>query len=147
MPIEQFQRYGSLWELREEYRAQALVALRKREGIPTPELIDGKMQYRQPDGTYSTMAVGARKGQPRELADAHWNSPDPEFEILDVTEDGRRLADELLDLDRDAAGMELGGRVSHGRESEPAPDLVLTDTSDEEVDAKLQEYLKRGKQS
>jgi hypothetical protein len=68
------------------------------------------------------------------------------FEIPEVAEDGRLLANELRDLDRDAAGMELGGRVSHGRESEPVPDLVLADTSDEEVDARLQDYLKRGKQ-
>ena len=61
MAIELFQRMENWWEQRAEYRKQALASLRRREGIPTPELVDGKMQYRQPDGTYSTMAIGTRK--------------------------------------------------------------------------------------
>ena len=159
MAIEKFQRYGSFWELREEYRADVLKNLRKREGLPTPELVDGKMQYLQPDGSYSTMTVGSRKqdsatvideqGLPRVVPTAALDSAwgrEGEFEILEVSEDGRKLADELRDLSRDVQGMQMAERVSHGAESEQAPELVLTDTSDEEVDRGLQEYLKRGKQ-
>ena len=159
MPIEKFQRYGSFWELREEYRAKALKALRKREGLPTPELIDGKMQYLQPDGSYSTMAVGTRKQESETIIDekgiprtvptadvaAAWGRSGG-VEILDVAEDGRKLVDELKDLDRDAAGVEIAQRVSHGDAGEQAPDLYLHGTSDEEIDEKLQEFLKRGKQ-
>jgi hypothetical protein len=146
MPFEMFQRFGDWFEQRAEYRKAALASLRRRENLPAPELIDGKMQYLQPDGSYSTMAVGARKGQSRELADASWHRPDAEFEILEVSEDGRRLADELRDLSRDATRMQMAGRVSHGATGEQAPDLELANTSDEEADQKLQDYLKREKQ-
>jgi hypothetical protein len=147
------------WDQRAEFRKQTLIALRKREGLPTPELIDGKMQYRQQDESYSTMAVGARKqesetviderGIPRtvptaEVAAAWDRGGASEFEILEVAEDGRRLVDELVDLHRDSATYERAEKVSHGREGEQAPDLVLDGTGDDEVDARLQEYLKRG---
>jgi hypothetical protein len=61
-----------------------------------------------------------------------------------VAEDGRLLADEMLDLNRDAGTYEIAERVSHGPAGEQAPGLELAGTSDEEVDARLQEYLKRG---
>jgi hypothetical protein len=158
MPIEQFQRYGSFWELREEFCKNALASLRKREGLPTPELIDGKMQYLQPDGSYSTMATGTRKqdsetvidekGVPRTVPTADvmagWGPGGGGFQILEVSEDGRKLTDELLDLHRDAGTYEIAERVSHGSASQQAPDFELDGTSDEEVDSKLQDYLKRG---
>lgn len=164
MPIEQFQRYGDWWELREEYRKQALASLRCREGLPISEKLVGAF-YQRPDGFYrgppgkevfldTTLypngnggyvqwATGTKKGMSRKEADQHWGRSS-EFEILEVSEDGKKLADELADLDRDAAGMEMAERVSHGMAGEQAPALVLDGTSDEEVDQKLQEFLKRG---
>lgn len=168
------QRFGDWWEQRREYRATALKALRKREGIPSPVDRDGSdletryddrgaahyynaegkrvdqvfFQGAGKDGKPGAFAVGQRKGEARELADARWNSPDGGgFEILEVAEvaeDGRRLEDELRDLDRDATGMEIALRVDHGAEGEQAPDLVLDGTSDDEIDEVLQKFLKRG---
>ena len=157
MAIEKFQRYGNFWELREEYRADALKNLRKREGLPTPEMIDGKMQYRQADGTYSTMAVGTRKQESETVIDekgiprtvptsgvaAAWGQ-NPDFEILEVAEDGRKLSDELKDLDRDSSTFQQSERVSHGDAGEQAPGFELVNTSDEEIDETLQKFLKRG---
>ena len=157
MSFEMFQRFGDWFEQRAEYRKQALESLRRREGLPTPELVDGKMQYRQSDGTYSTMAVGIRKqdsktvidekGIPRTVptadVDAQWNRGG-EFQILDISEDGRKLSDELKDLDRDSSTFEIAERVSHGDASEQAPELHLANTSDEEIDETLQKFLKRG---
>ncbi len=156
MAIELFQRMENWWEQRAEYRKQALINLRKREGLPVPETIDGKMQYRQPDGSYSTMATGTRrqesetvideKGIPRTVPTpgvaAAWERGGG-FEILEVAEDGRRLEDELRDLDRDATGMEVASRVDHGAAGEQAPELVLDGTSDDEIDEVLQKFLKR----
>jgi len=157
--IELCQRMENWWEQRAEYRKQALVSLRRREGIPTPELVDGKMQYRQPDGTYSTMAIGTRKqefetvidekGIPRTVPTAEvaaaWDCPGG-FEILDVAEDGRKIEAELVDLHRDAATYERAEKVSYGAAGEQAPDLYLDGLSDEEIDQKLQEYLRKGTQ-
>jgi hypothetical protein len=95
------------------------------------------------DGKPGSFATGTRKGEARELADASWNSP-VEFEILETAEDGKKLVDELLDLNRDAGTFEIAERVSHGSVGEQAPGFELDGTSDEEVDARLQEYLKRG---
>jgi hypothetical protein len=164
MPFEQYQRMGSFWELREEYRKAALESLRRREGLPTSERLLGAFYqradgfYREPpgkevsldttmypngNGGFVAWATGTRKGISHEDADQNWGRTNW-FEILDVAEDGRRLTDELRDLDRDARGMEVSERVSHGTASEQAPDLLIEGTSDEEVDARLQEYLKRG---
>jgi len=164
MPFEQYQRMGDFWELREEYRKAALESLRRREGLPTSERLLGAFYqradgfYREPpgkevsldttmypngNGGFVTWATGTRKGLSRKDADQHWGRTNS-FEILDVAEDGRKLTDELRDLDRDARGMEVSERVSHGTASEQAPELVIDGTSDEEVDVRLQEYLKRG---
>jgi hypothetical protein len=152
------------WDQRAEFRKQALQNLRKREGLPTSERLVGSFYqradgfYREPpgkevfldttmypngNGGYTQWAKGTRKGLSREEADKNWGRSGG-FEILEVAEDGRKLSDELRDLDRDATLVEEASRVSHGAESEQAPELVLTDTSDEEVDRGLQEYLKRG---
>lgn len=172
MPTNFFQRVGDFFEQRREYRQAALTALRKREGLPSPvdehgaELETrfddfGNAHYYNADGTRAErvlfagtgkdgkpggFAIGTRKGEARELADAHWNSPDPAFEILDVAEDGRKLSEELLDLHRDAATYERADKVSYGDAGEQAPGLVLDGTSDEEIDQKLQEFLKKGVQ-
>lgn len=170
-PHHAVQRVSDWFEQRKAYRLQALLALRKREGLPSPVDIDGNLletryddqgqahYYRADgkrvdqvywqgagkDGKPGAFAVGTRKGEARELADARWGAADGGgFEILDVSEDGRPLANELLDLNRDSATYERAERVSHGAQSEQAPELVLDGTSDEEVDARLQEYLKRG---
>jgi len=167
MPFEMFQRFGDWFEQRAEYRKQALASLRKREGLPASKRIVGAFYQRKdrafypeppgrevfldtamyPNGRggYSSFALGTRKGMSREEAEQHWGRPS-DFEILDVASDGRKLEDELRDLDRDAAGMELGSRVSHGRESEQAPGLALANLSDEEVEQRLQEYMKRGRE-
>ena len=163
MAIEMFQRLGDWFEQRAEYRKQALASLRKREGLPTSMHLKGDFYqradgfYRDPPGTqvwldttmypngnggYIQWATGTRKGLSREEADKNWGRSN--FEILDIAEDGRKLTDELKDLDRDAQGMEIAQRVSHGAAGEQAPDLVLGGTSDDEIDQKLQEYLKRG---
>lgn len=169
-PHRAVQRVSDWFEMRKQYRAQALAALRKREGLPEP--VDeqgnplethfddqGHAYYCSPDGTRvervlfagygkdgkpGSFAIGTRKGEAREIADASWNSPDPGFEILEVAEDGRKLADEMLDLNRDAATMERAEKVSFGSAGEQAPDLELAGTSDAEIDETLQKFLKRG---
>jgi hypothetical protein len=166
-----FQRVGDWFEQRKAYRLAALVALRKREGLPFPVDADGNSletrmddqghaYYVSPDGMRvervlfagagkdgkpGSFAVGTRKGEARELADARWGATDGAgFEILDIAGDGRRIEDELVDLHRDSATYERAERVNYGPAGEQAPDLVLDGTSDEEVDVKLQEFLKRG---
>ena len=67
------------------------------------------------------------------------------FDILEVSEDGKHIGNELLDLNRDAGTFEIAERVSHGPAGEQAPGLEMYGTSDEEADRALQEYLKRGK--
>jgi hypothetical protein len=99
------------------------------------------------DGKPGSFAIGQRKGPSLDEATRNWSSGYSAFEILEVAEDGRKLQDELNDLSRDAHGMEIAQRVSHGVQSEQAPGFDLAGTSDEEVDRRLQEYLKRGKQS
>jgi hypothetical protein len=172
MPTNFFQRVGDFFEQRREYRQAALKSLRKREGLPSPvdehgaELETrfddfGNAHYYNADGTRAErvlfagtgkdgkpggFAIGTRKGEARELADASWHSSDPGFEILDVAEDGRKLSEELLDLHRDAATYERADKVSYGDAGEQAPGLVLDGTSEEEIDRKLQEFLKKGVQ-
>lgn len=164
-----FQRVGDFCELRKEYRATALKNLRKREGLPSPvdengnELEtrfddQGNAHYYNAsgekqehvlfagagkDGKPGSFAVGTRKQEPRELADASWHS-ESEFRILDVAEDGRRIESELVDLHRDVATYERAERVSHGDAGEQVPELHLAGTSDEEIDETLQKFLKRG---
>ncbi len=171
-PQRAVQRIGDWFEQRKAYRLAALIALRKREGLPQPvdqagvELEtrfddQGQAYYVSPDGTRvervlfagtgkdgkpGAFAIGQRKQDPRELADINWNNhASAEFEILDIADDGRKLSDELRDLDRDAAEVELAGSVSHGMAGEQAPGLNLVGTSDEEIDKALQEFLRRGK--
>jgi hypothetical protein len=111
------------------------------------------------DGKPGSFAIGKRKqpsetvidekGIPRTVPTADMSAAwgrSSKFEILEVAEDGRKrkLADELRDLDRDATAMEMAERISHGEVGEQAPDLVLDGTSDEEIDQKLQEFLKKG---
>lgn len=164
-----FQRVGDFFEQRKTFRAQALKALRQREGLPQPVDAEGNeletrfddqgnaQYYNQngekqervlfadagKDGKPGSFAVGTRKQEPRELADASWHS-DSEFQILDVAEDGRKLTDELKDLDRDSSTFEIAERVSHGDAGEQAPGFELAGTSDEEIDETLQKFLKRG---
>jgi hypothetical protein len=165
-----FQRVGSFFEQRREYRAQALKNLRKREGLPSPVDENGSpLETRMDDygnatyhnaagekvdrvlfagagkdGKPGSFAVGQRRGDPLDEATRNWASGHSAFEILDVAEDGRRLSDELEDLDRDSSTFALAETVSHGVESEQAPGFEITGTSDEEIDQRLQEYLKRG---
>ena len=169
-PARAVQRVGDWFEMRKAYRLANLLSLRKREGLPGPVDADGSpletrlddsgnaRYYRLDgaevsrvlfagagrDGKPGAFAIGTRKGAPLEDATRNWAEGHSAFEILDVAEDGRKLEDELRDLDRDAGAVEAAGRVSHGAEGEQAPDLVLDGTTDEEVDARLQEYLKRG---
>ena len=170
MPINFFQRVGDFFEQRKEYRQAALVALRKREGLPHPvdeqgneletRLDDfGEAHYYNQagqevehvywagtgkDGKPGAFAIGQRKGADLVEASRNWGDPhEAEFEILDVAEDGRRLEDELRDLDRDATTFERSARVSHGPEGEQAPGFAINGTSDEEIDQRLQAYVKR----
>jgi hypothetical protein len=171
-PARAVQRVGDYFEQRKAFRLAALVALRKREGLPGPVDQDGSpLETRLDDsgnvayynlagekvsrvmfagagrkGKPGSFAVGTRKGAPLEDATRNWASGHSAFEVLDVAEDGRKLEDELRDLHRDAGAFEAAGRVSHGAEGEQAPDLVLDGVGDEEVDQRLQEYLKRGPQ-
>ena len=194
-PQRSIQRVGDFFEQRKSYRLAALVALRKREGLPQPvdesgssletRMDDyGNATYHNAagekvdrvlfagtgkDGKPGSFAVGQRKGEAREDAFKHWPKGSEvaevpiedlpwhlqhaarrkalgEFEILEVAEDGRLLTEELNDLNRDARGMEIAQQVSYGTKSEQAPGFDLAGTSDEEVDARLQEYLKRGKE-
>ena len=168
--FDMFQRVGDWFEQRKEYRQAALKALRIREGLPRPVDQDGNdletrfddqgqaHYYNQSgkrvdhvlfagsgkDGKPGSFAVGTRRQEPREIADTSWHSPDPGFEILEVAEDGRKLSDELKDLDRDSQNLEIYQRVSHGAAGEQAPDLELAGTSDDEIDETLQKFVKRG---
>jgi len=171
-PQRQVQRVGSFFELRREYRQQALTALRKREGLPLPVDADGHpLETRMDDegnahyfnamgekvdrvmwagtgknGKPGALAVGKRKGARLDDASRHWDAPtEAPFDILEVGEDGRKLADELVDLNRDSATFERAERVSHGAASEQAPGFELAGTSDEEVDARLKEYIREHK--
>ena len=178
-PTRQVQRVGDWFEQRKAYRLAALLALRKREGLPIP--VDennvpletrfddlGNAHYYDAQGNKVTkvlfagagkdgkpggFAVGTRKGADLNEAEKNWGSPAtagiaaqllPSFQILEVSEDGRKLEDELADLNRDAKTFQIAERVSHGSASEQAPDFELDGTSDEEVDGALQVYLKRG---
>ena len=169
-PQRSVQRVGDFFEQRKTFRAAALTALRKREGLPSP--VDetgapletrfddfGNATYHSADGKKvdhvlfagagrdgkpGGFAIGTRKGVDHAAADRHWHDPDAPFEILEVAEDGRKLEDELKDLHRDTQTYERAARVSHGVVGEQAPELVLDGTSDVEVEARLQEYLKRG---
>lgn len=169
-PARAVQRVGDWFEMRKAYRLANLLSLRKREGLPGPVDQDGSpLETRLDDsgnaayynsagekvsrvmfsgagrdGKPGSFAVGQRKGARLEDATQNWAAGHSAFEILDVAEDGRKLEDELRDLDRDAGAVEAAGRVSHGAEGEQAPDLVLDGVGDEEVDQRLQEYLKRG---
>lgn len=165
-PTNLFQRIENFWEKREEYRKQALASLRRREGLPTSERLVGAFYqradgfYREPpgkevfldttmypneNGGYIQWAKGTRKGLSREEADKNWGRSGG-LEILEVSEDGKsKLSDELRDLDRDAAGMEVAGQVSHGDRGEQAPELRIENTNDDqEIDEVLQKFLKRG---
>ena len=102
--------------------------------------------YPNGNGGFSQWATGTRKGPSLDEATRNWASGCSAFEILEVAEDGRKLQDELNDLDRDSTAFEIASQVSHGVQSEQAPGFDLSGTSDEEVDARLQEYLKRGKE-
>jgi hypothetical protein len=170
MPNNLFQRIENFWEQRREFRAAALTALRKRENLPSPVDAEGtpletrfddngNVHYFNPqgqqvdkvlfanagkDGKPGAFAIGTKKQEPRELAEQNWHRTDNEFEILEVSEDGKRIQDELEDLNRDSATYAQAGRVSHGEAGEQAPGFEISGTSDEEVDARLQEYLKRG---
>ena len=169
-PHQAVQRVGDFFEQRKAYRLAALLSLRKREGLPSPvdergnpletrmdnfgnaiyHDADGKQVTRVlfagagRDGKPGAFAVGQRKGADISEAERHWMDSAAPFEILDVAEDGRKLATEMADLHRDSAAYERAERVSHGPAGEQAPDLVLDEISDEEVDARLQEYLRRG---
>ena len=171
-PQRQVQRVGDFFDLRKEYRLNALLSLRRREGLPSPvdaeghpletrmddfgnatyHSADGKQVTRVlfagsgRDGKPGAFAVGQRKGMDKAEADAQWGSIDGvgEFQILDVAEDGRKLADEMLDLNRDAGAFGIAERISYGPAGEQAPGFEWFGTSDAEVDARLQEYLKRG---
>jgi hypothetical protein len=165
-PQRSVQRVGDFWGLREEFRKQALASLRRREGLPTSERLVGAFYqradgfYREPpgkevsldttmysngNGGFSNWAMGTRKGLSREEAEDNWGRIN-QFEVLEVAEDGRRIESELFDLVRDVEAFEKAEKVSHGAQSEQAPDLALSNLSDEEVNRKLQEYLKKEKQ-
>ncbi len=164
-PQRSVQRVGDYFELREEFRKEALKNLRIREGLPASERLVGAFYqredgfYREPPGKevfldtviypngnegFSQWAIGTRKGLSLDEATRNWASGHSAFEILDVAEDGRRLSDELNDLDRDSSTFAMAETVSHGVESEQAPGFEITGTSDEEIDQRLQEFLKRG---
>jgi hypothetical protein len=164
-PHRMVQRAGDFFELREEFRKQALASLRRREGLPDSERCLGAFYqredgafYREPPGRetvlnttlypngkggFSQWAVGTRKGLSIGEAEKNWGQS-VQFDILEAAEDGSKLQDELLDLNRDAGKFAIAACVSHGEASEQAPGFEIYGTSDEEVDSRLQEYLKRG---
>ena len=173
MPTNLFQRVGDFFEQRKQFRAAALTALRKREGLPEP--IDehgvpletrfddvGNATYHNAagekvdrvlfaggriDGKPGAFATGTRKGLSIEEAEKNWSvGGEGLFDILEVSEDGKHIGNELRDLNRDAGTFEIAERVSHGDASEQAPGLEMYGTSDEEADRALQAYLKRGRE-
>ena len=173
MPTNLFQRVGDFFEQRKQFRAAALTALRKREGLPEP--IDehgvpletrfddvGNATYHNAagekvdrvlfaggriDGKPGAFATGTRKGPSIEEAEKNWSvGGEGLFDIFEVSEDSKSIKDELRDLNRDAGNFEIAERVSHGDASEQAPGFELYGTSDEEADRALQAYLKRGRE-
>jgi len=135
-------------------------------GCPLETRFDdfGNVTYHNPKGTQATkvlfmgvgkdgkpgsFAIGSRKGPSLDEASQNWDNPfaqseaDGGFPILPIAEDGRRLVDELLDLNRDAGTYEMAERVHHGDASEQAPELVVGDPDDHErVEKELQNYLR-----
>jgi hypothetical protein len=97
--------------------------------------------YPNGNGGFISQAKGTRKGEDRVEAEKNWGRTSP-FYIPEVAEDGTLLVDELRDLNRDAARLAMAERVSHGAAGEQAPGFELDGLSDEEVDAKLHEYLR-----
>jgi len=135
-------------------------------GCPLETRFDdfGNVTYHNPKGTQATkvlfmgvgkdgkpgsFAIGSRKGPSLDEASQNWDNPfaqseaDGGFPILPIAEDGRRLVDELLDLNRDAGTYEMAERVHHGDASEQAPGFELDGTSDEEVLKRLTEHFER----
>ena len=140
--IEEVQRYGDWWEQRKEYRQQALVDLRKREGIPAPELIDGKWMYRDSEGEPYPWAVGKQTLPSAEEMDQFWDGVDARtFEIREVASDGRPISDEIRDLERDAQLIRDTQSVSFGDSSEPNPDFRLDSLDDASVDSAIQKMV------
>lgn len=140
MAIFSEQHYGDFFEQRKSYRHQSLVSLRKREGLPEPEMIDGKAMYRDEEGKLHPWAIGKRKGMELKVADSYFGG-DVVIEPLEVSEDGRPLSLEIADLERDIQGVRESWGVTFGEASEPAPDFRVNDLSDETVDKSIQEYI------
>lgn len=139
--FDQIQRQGNFHEIRKEYRQQALVSLRKREGIPEPEVIAGQMMYRDENGEPHPWAIGKRKGMEIKVADSYFGG-DVVIEPLEVSEDGRPLSAEIADLERDVQGVRESWGVSFGESGEPTPDFRVNDLSEKGVDSAIQEYIK-----
>lgn len=143
MPIltEQHQDAGDFFEQRRVYRAEALKSLREREGIPAPELVEGRWQYRDSEGKLHPWAQGRRKQKPKEEMDQFWGAGVPSFEVMEVSEDGKPLKQELRDLARDAELVAQTQGVSHGDHGEPVADFVLESLDDKNVDEALQDRI------
>jgi hypothetical protein len=135
---------GDFIGLRQEYRKRALINLRRREGIPVPEFVDGRWMYLCDDGEYHCQAVGHRRQPDSSVMDEFWGSNQAPFEMLEVADDGIPLTKEIDDLGRDAKGFERAEHVSFGGKEVPYPDFVVNDPNDDsEVDHAVQEYIKR----
>ena len=142
---ERYEDAGDFFGLRQQYRHEALVALRKREGIPAPELVDGRWMYRGADGKFHCQATGCRKGPSVEQVDEFWGSdPLDAFTVLPVSESGTPIEKEAADLAKFANEYKIADKVSHGDASEPNPGFDLDGLDDAVVDAAIQEYVKRG---
>jgi hypothetical protein len=128
-PTRQVQRQGDWFEQRKQYRAQALVALRKREGLPSPVDADGVFLETRfddqgnahyydargnvvehvlfagagKDGKPGGFAIGKRKGAGIDEASASWYNNDAAFEHLEVVKEGRPFDD--LSPDSSAGGV------------------------------------------
>jgi len=154
--------------LRQEYRARALINLRRREGLSCPIDEDGhpvtfrydsggRCHYYTSDGVEvmnaffpgedgksHSMATGTRKLPDASTMDEFWGSSNAPFEMLDVAEDGAPLSQEVHDLARDAKLVHNAEHVSFGGKEVPYPDFNVFDPNDEAgVDHAVQEYIKR----
>lgn len=145
MRLEQYQTEGDFHEQRNQFRAEALEGLREREGLPKPELIDGKMMYLGSDGKHHSTAIGKLKQPNHEEMDEFWSGPEAlHFHVEEISRDGVHIDTELRDLERDAQLVRETQGVSYGDDSEPNPEMKLDSLDDESVDAAIQKLVAEG---
>jgi hypothetical protein len=97
-------------ELRKRYRRDALISLRRREGLSVPiDTPAGPVRF-DAQGKAHAIAIGRKRLYGVEIADSMWDGGAP-FEILEVSADHIPITQELADLVRDAKLFEKAEKV------------------------------------